>query len=86
MQLKKKSVVSTLVAAGLVAATMIAPGHADDGDIFGITNTGILPKLLIITVISLPSILVLYGLLVKPFNIMRFFFGMRPRKVRGKTA
>ena len=43
-------------------------------------NIGILPKFLIVTVISFSSILVLYSLLVKPFNIVRFFFGMRPRK------
>ena len=38
------------------------------------------PKFLIITVISFPSILLSYELLVKRVNIMRFFFGMRPRK------
>lgn len=43
-------------------------------------NMGILPKFLIVTVISFPLILVLYELLVKPFNAVRFFFGMRPRK------
>ncbi len=43
-------------------------------------NIGILPKFLIVTVISFSLILVLYALLVKPFNIVRFFFGMRPRK------
>ena len=43
-------------------------------------NIGILPKFLIITVISFSLILVLYDLLVKPFNIVRFFFGMRPGK------
>jgi peptidoglycan/LPS O-acetylase OafA/YrhL len=43
-------------------------------------DIGILPKLLIVTVISLALILVLYELLVKPFNAVRFFFGMRPRK------
>ncbi|MHC4331427.1 MAG: acyltransferase family protein [Planctomycetota bacterium] len=40
----------------------------------------ILLKLPIIAVLSLPLILVLYELTVKPFNAMRFFFGMRPRK------
>jgi glucan biosynthesis protein C len=43
-------------------------------------NMGILPKLLIITVISFPLIFVLYELLVRPFNVVRFFFGMRPEK------
>lgn len=43
-------------------------------------NMGILPKLLIVAVISLPLILVLYELTVKPFNAVRFLFGMRPRK------
>jgi hypothetical protein len=49
-------------------------------------NAGIAAKFLIVFVISLPLILVLYGLMVRPFKIMRFFFGMRPRKVRGRTA
>ena len=40
---------------------------------------GILPKLLIIAAISLPLILALYELLVKSFNVVRFFFGMRPK-------
>jgi len=43
-------------------------------------NIGILPKFLVVTVISFPLILVLYELLVKPFNAVRFFFGMRPGK------
>jgi peptidoglycan/LPS O-acetylase OafA/YrhL len=43
-------------------------------------NIGILPKLLIVTVISFSLIMVLYALLVKPFNIVRFFFGMRHLK------
>ena len=43
-------------------------------------NIGILPKFLIVAVISFPLILVLYELPVKPFNAVRFFFGMRPRK------
>ena len=43
-------------------------------------NVGILPKLLLVTVISFPFILVMYELPVKPFNGVRFFFGMRPRK------
>ncbi|MCP4257708.1 MAG: acyltransferase [Planctomycetes bacterium] len=47
-------------------------------------NIGILPKFLIVTVISFSLILVLYNLLVKPFNIVRFFFGMRPLKQLAK--
>ena len=43
-------------------------------------NIGILPKLMIVAAISFPVILALYELLVKPFNAVRFFFGMRPRK------
>jgi glucan biosynthesis protein C len=43
-------------------------------------NMGILPKLLTVTVISFPLILVLYELLVRRFNAMRFLFGMRPRE------
>ena len=43
-------------------------------------NMGILPKYLIIAVISFALIMVLYELLVKPFNGVRFLFGMRPKK------
>jgi len=43
-------------------------------------NIGIPPKFLIVTIISFSLIILLYDLLVKPFNIMRFFFGMRPMK------
>ncbi|UCF17098.1 MAG: acyltransferase [Phycisphaerales bacterium] len=43
-------------------------------------DIGILPKFLLVTVISLPVILVLYQLVVRPFGPMRFFFGMRPGK------
>jgi glucan biosynthesis protein C len=43
-------------------------------------NMGILPKLLIVTAISFSLILVLYELLVRRFNAIRFFFGMRPKK------
>jgi glucan biosynthesis protein C len=49
-------------------------------------DIGILPKFLIITVISFPLILVLYELLVKPFNAVRFFFGMRPRRRLAKET
>jgi peptidoglycan/LPS O-acetylase OafA/YrhL len=41
---------------------------------------GILPKYLIVVVVSFPLILLLYELFVRRFNVVRFFFGMRPRK------
>ena len=41
-------------------------------------DTGITIKLLIIAVISFALIMLLYDLLVRRFNIVRFFFGMRP--------
>ena len=41
---------------------------------------GILPKFLIIAVVSFALIMVLYELLVRRFNVVRFFFGMRPKK------
>jgi hypothetical protein len=40
----------------------------------------ILPKLLIVTAVSFPLTLALYELLVRRFNVVRFLFGMRPRK------
>jgi len=43
-------------------------------------NMGILSKYLIITVISFALIMVLYEMLVRPFNPMRFLFGMRPKR------
>ena len=39
-----------------------------------------LPKYLIIALISFPLILLLYELLVRRFNVVRFVFGMRPKK------
>ncbi len=42
-------------------------------------NEGILPKLLIVTVVSFPLILALYELLIRRFNALRFVFGMRPK-------
>jgi hypothetical protein len=41
---------------------------------------GILPKYLIIAVVSFPLIMTLYELLVRRFNVVRFFFGMRPKR------
>lgn len=43
-------------------------------------NLSILSKLLIITAISFSLILGLYELLVRRFNVIRFFFGMRVRE------
>jgi hypothetical protein len=40
----------------------------------------ILPKYLIISMVSFVLIMVLYELLVRRINIVRFFFGMRPKK------
>jgi hypothetical protein len=43
-------------------------------------NIGIGPKYLIIALVSFALIMALYDLLVRRFNVMRFFFGMRPKK------
>jgi hypothetical protein len=43
-------------------------------------NIGILPKYLIIAMMSFTLIMALYELLVRRFNVVRFFFGMRPKK------
>jgi peptidoglycan/LPS O-acetylase OafA/YrhL len=43
-------------------------------------NMAILSKYLIIAVVSFTLIIVFYEVLVRPFNLMRFIFGMRPRK------
>jgi peptidoglycan/LPS O-acetylase OafA/YrhL len=43
-------------------------------------NIGILPKYLIIIVISFPLIMILYELLVRRFNAVRLLFGMRLKK------
>jgi hypothetical protein len=48
-------------------------------------NMGILIKLMIIAVVSFPLIMILYELLVRRFNIVRFFFGMRPQKKPSAT-
>ncbi len=46
----------------------------------------ILPKFLIIAVASFTLIMVLYELLVRPFNVVRFLFGMRPKKPSATPA
>ncbi len=43
-------------------------------------HIGILPKYLIIVVASFALIMLLYELFVRRFNVVRFFFGMRPKK------
>jgi glucan biosynthesis protein C len=43
-------------------------------------DMGIPLKLLVIAVVSFPVIMILYDLSVRRFNIVRFFFGMRPKK------
>jgi glucan biosynthesis protein C len=43
-------------------------------------NMGVLPKLIIVTVTSLAATLILYDTFVRHSNVMRFFFGMRPKK------
>ncbi len=48
-------------------------------------NTGILPKFLIIAVTSFALIMALYELLVRRFNMVRFCFGMRPKKKPSAT-
>jgi len=49
-------------------------------------DMGILVKLLIIAVVSFPLIMILYELFVRRFNIVRFFFGMRPKKKPSATT
>lgn len=43
-------------------------------------DMGILLKLLIIVAISFPLIIILYEMFVRRFDVVRFFFGMRPGK------
>jgi peptidoglycan/LPS O-acetylase OafA/YrhL len=50
------------------------------------SDLGIVPKCLIIAVVSFALIMAIYELLIKRFNIVRFFFGMRPRKVQAPPA
>ena len=48
-------------------------------------DMGVLLKYLIIAVISFALIMTLYGMLVRPFNVMRFLFGMRPKMIPSAT-
>jgi glucan biosynthesis protein C len=41
---------------------------------------GILPKYLIVALVSFPLIMALYELLVRRWNVVRFLFGMRPER------
>lgn len=49
-------------------------------------DIGIVPKYLIIAVISFALIIALYELLIRRFNIVRFFFGMRAKKKLSATS
>lgn len=49
-------------------------------------NLGIVPKFLIITVVSFILIMALYEGLVRHFNVIRFIFGMRLKKKRVKET
>ena len=49
-------------------------------------NIGLVPKYLIIAVASFALIMALYELLVRHFNVVRFFFGMRPKKRTARMA
>ena len=48
-------------------------------------DMGILPKFLIIAVVSFALIMALYEVFVRRFNVVRFFFGMRPKKKPSAT-
>jgi len=48
-------------------------------------NLSILPKLLIISVISFVLVMALYELVLRHVNVVRFFFGMRPRRRYDQT-
>ncbi len=48
-------------------------------------NIGIGPKYLMIALVSFSLTIAMYDLLVRRFNVMRFFFGMRPKKKPSKT-
>jgi peptidoglycan/LPS O-acetylase OafA/YrhL len=48
-------------------------------------DMGNLAKFLLITVISFPLILLLYEVFVRRFNVVRFFFGMRPKRKPSAT-
>ena len=43
-------------------------------------NMGIAPKYFIIVVLSFIGIMAIYELLIRRINVLRFLFGMRPKK------
>jgi len=43
-------------------------------------NVGIAEKFILISAISLVVMLAIYGLVIRPFNVMRFLFGMKSKK------
>ena len=43
-------------------------------------EVGILPKFVVIAIVSFALIMTIYELLIRRFNVVRFFFGMRPKK------
>jgi hypothetical protein len=43
-------------------------------------NLGIAEKFIMISIISLAVMLAIYGLIIRPFNVMRFLFGMKSKK------
>jgi len=49
-------------------------------------NLGILPKFLMIAVVSFAAMLLVYEFLVRRFNGVRLFFGMRPKRRSMSTA
>ena len=49
-------------------------------------NIDILPKYVVIAVTSFALIMALYEMLVRRFNVMRFFFGMQPKKKPSVTS
>ena len=49
-------------------------------------DTGVLTKLTVLAVVSFLLIMVLFELLVRRYNIVRFFFGMRPKRKPLSTA
>jgi len=48
-------------------------------------DIGILPKYLIIIVVSFVLIMALYELLIRRLSIVRFFFGMRLKKAKQRS-
>jgi hypothetical protein len=49
------------------------------------STLGIVPKFLVISIVSFSLIMLLYELLIKRFNILRIFFGMRLNEKQSAT-